>query len=422
MLLPYNHISFIQSNSLKPLIVSGIIDSDPAQGERKISFILKAKEAIAGNQSYRVQGKVLANVFAKKDFSYADEVVLEGALYRPFNYGNSSNFSYRGYLRNQGIYSIFSVRKEDKIAVLSRGRGNYLKSLALRLKRQAKGIFERYLWPVNSAVLSGIILGERQNIPEDIRQGFVRTGTSHIIAISGFNVGIVAFLVLILLKALGIKRRIRYFLAIAVLIIHMLAVGASSSVVRATIMAIAVLAGYLLEREANIINSLSLSALIILGYNPMQLYDAGFQLSFISVLGIVLLSPRIINFFKNIFVTTQTKRPLSPGKLSKFIELKLIHFIIVISNGLAVSFSAWLFTLGFVAYYFRIISPVTLLANLLIVPLTSLIIILGFSLSVSAMIWPALSSQIAATTNLTMAVLFKITSGLSCLPFACFYF
>lgn len=270
------------------------------------------------------------------------------------------------------------------------------------MKSRARDIFERSLWPVNSSVLAGIILGERQNIPDDIRQSFIRTGTSHIIAISGFNVGMVVFMALILLKAARIKRKIRYLLVIPILIIHMLAVGASSSVVRATIMAMAVLAGYLLDREANIVNSLSLSALIILGYNPMQLYDAGFQLSFISVLGIVLLSPRIIGFSEKIFSRCKGIR----------------RFCL---NGFAVSLSAWLATLGLIAYYFRIISPVTLLANLIIVPLTSLIILLGFSLSLSAMIWPGLAGQIATTTNLTMSILFNIASGLSRLPFAYFY-
>lgn len=402
LLLPGNHISLIQANSLKSISVTGIIDSDPVQSERKISFILETREAIAGNKSYSVQGRVLANVSAKKDFSYGDKVVLEGILCRPFNYGNSANFSYRDYLRNQGIYSIFSVKKENQIAVLSRGRGNYFKSLAFKMKRRAKDIFERSLWPVNSSVLAGIILGERQNIPDDIRQSFIRTGTSHIIAISGFNVGIVVFMALILLKAARIKRKVRYLLVIPILIIHMLGVGASSSVVRATIMAMAVLAGYLFDRETNIVNSLSLSALIILGYNPMQLFDAGFQLSFISVLGIVLLSPRIIGFMENIFSRIKGIR----------------RFCL---NGFAVSLSAWMATLGLIAHYFRIISPVTLLANLIIVPLTSLIILLGFSLSLSAMIWPGLAGQIAATTNFTMAVLFKITSGLSRLPFAYFY-
>lgn len=400
--LPNNHISVINPSSIR---LQGVIDTDPVYGGRKMNFVLKAREIITDNQPYRIQGRVLVNVFAKENFSYGDELILEGSLYRPFNYGKETNFSYRDYLGNQGIYSILSVKKENKIVVVAgRDRGNFFKSLAFRMKHRFKNIFEQYLWPVNSAVLSGIILGERQNIPQDIRQSFIQTGTSHIIAISGFNVGIVAFMVLIMLKALGIKRRPRYLLTIPILIIHMLAVGGASSVVRATIMAMVVLAGYLLEREAHIINALSLSALLILGYNPMQIFDVGFQLSFVSVLGIVVFSPKIAKVAEKVFL-----------------KQKLTHFHRVMLSGFSVSLSAWLVTFGFVAYYFRIISPITILANLIIVPFTSLIIIFGFSLAISAVICPALASQIAATTNITMALLFKITFGLSGLPFAYFY-
>lgn len=399
--LPYNHIAFLNASDIR---LQGVIDTDPAYGARKVSFILKAREIITDRQSYRVQGRVLVNVSARQSFSYGDELILEGRLYKPFAFGGQKNFSYRDYLRNQGIYSILSVKKENKIVVAAGGRGNFFKSLSLGIKHRFRDIFQHYLWPLNSAVLLGIILGERQNIPESIRQAFIQTGTSHIIAISGFNVGIVAFMVLLLLKALGMKRRHRYLLAIPVLVLHMLAVGMMSSVVRATLMAIVVLVGYLLEREAHIINALGLSVLIILGYNPMQIFDVGFQLSFVSVLGIALLSPKIAS---------------AAGKI--FLKHSPIHFVRVALNLLSVSLSAWLVTFGFVAYYFRIISPATLLANLIIVPLTSLIIILGFSLAVSAMLWPLFAHQIAATTNVTMTVLFKVTSWLSHLPFAYFY-
>lgn len=426
--LPQNHIARLNTKTINPIRISGVIDTDPAYGARKIGFILRAREITAGNRSYSVQGKVLANLYAQGSFSYGDELILEGSLHKPFSFGNQRNLSYRDYLRNQGVYSLLSVRKENKIAVSASGKGNYFKSQAFRMKHGVKSIFERSLWPVNSAVLSGIILGERQNIPDVIRQGFIRTGTSHIIAISGFNVGIVVFMFLILLKALGIKRRLRYALAIPLLIIHMLAVGASSSVVRATIMALAVLAGYLLEREADIINGLSLSALIILGYNPMQLFDAGFQLSFASVLGIVLLSPKIVNLFENILDAEKSpesaKNSPAPAGRQKLLSKILLRLGCVwrfCVNGFAVSFSAWLVTFGFTAYYFRIISPITVAANLVIVPLTSLIILLGFSLAASAPIAPVLAVQIASATNFLMALLFKITLGLSSIPFASFY-
>lgn len=403
--LPQNHIAFLSAKSLNDIRISGIVDSDPAYSERKVSFVFKTKKIITPQGPQKIEGEILANVFAKEKFSYGNELILEGNFYRPFDFETKTNFSYRDYLRNQGIYNILNVKKENEIVLLNKEKGNFLKGMAFKIKHTFKESFARYLWPINARVLSGIILGERQNFPDGIRQAFVQTGTSHIIAISGFNVGLVAFMVLILLKALGIKRKLRYCLSIPILILHSLAVGGQSSVARATIMAVIVLIAYLIEREAHIINSLSLAALIILGYNPMQIFDIGFQLSFVSVLGIVLLSPKIAKAVQEIFLK---RKPVD-----------LLRFTI---NGFSVSLSAWLVTFGFVAYYFRIISPITIIANLIIVPWTSLVIILGFSLGLSSQIFPALAPSIAATTNFALGLLFKLTFGLSRLPFAYFYF
>ena len=460
--LPRNHIARLGIRNINPARLAGVIDSDPAYAARKVSFIFRVTRVTINEQSHNIQGKILVNVAISLEnaarLSYGDELILEGNLYKPFHFGAQANFSYRDYLRNQGIYYLLNVKKENEIVFLGRGRGGLFQSLAFKLKHSFKNIFEQYLWPINSRVLSGIILGERQNIPEDIRQAFVQTGTAHIIAISGFNVGIVACIVLILLKALRIKRKARYCLTIPILMIHMLAVGASSSVVRATIMAVIMLIAYLIGREAHITNSLSLAALIILGYNPLQIFDAGFQLSFVSVLGIVLLSPKLLQgfaaltrlilerikkiSFKREFIprgqkTAPFRARMNFGRLGippkacpagrwageprALARVGSIHLLRVTLNGFSVSLSAWLVTLGFIAYYFRVIAPVTILANLIIVPWTSLVIILGFALGLSAIICPVLAVSIASTTNFALGLLFKMTFGLSRLPFAYFY-
>lgn len=403
-----NDIGSIDARNLNQCSLRGIVDSDPTYGKNKISFISTVKSIMADNKSLPVKGKILVNVFrpikaAQKqaEFSYGEEFILEGEFHKPFDFGGETNFSYRDYLRNQGIYYIFNVRKKDKIVSLGSRNTNALKSFAFKLEKRFEDIFIRYLWPQNSQFLSALILGQRQNLPEETREIFVRTGTSHIIAISGFNVGIIVFIILIFLKAIGIKRRLRYIITIPLLLIHMYAVGLSPSVVRATIMAIILLFGYLINRESHLTNSLSLSALIILAYNPLQIFDIGFQLSFVSVLGIVTLSPKLIDFFK------ARRKP-------NFLQTVML-------NSFAVSLSAWIATFGFIAYYFRIITPITLLANLLIVPYSSLIIILGFTLSLSAAVSPLLAPLVAATTNFSLGLLFKITYFLSGLPFAYFY-
>ena len=408
---PRNHIALLDLQKAGNIQLGGIIDSDPTYGKRKINFVFKVKKIMSNGKSYDAQGKALVNIYSMGRFYYGDELILEGSLYRPFNFGNETNFSYRDYLQKQGISYILNVKKGNKIVFLADNGANPFKSLAFKLKHSFEDILKHKLWPVNSAVLSAIILGERQNFPEDIRRAFIQTGTAHIIAISGFNVGIVVFIFLIFLKAIGIKRKARYLVTIPILVIHMLAVGASASVVRATVMALIVLIAYLIEREPHIINSLSLAALIILAYNPLQIFDIGFQLSFISVLGIVILSPKILSL----------SRAFLCGLIPRMKGRKLKSSKVML-NSFAVSLAAWLATFGLVACYFRIISPVTILANLIIVPLVSLSIILGFILGLSAIACPQLAPPIAATTNFVLLFLFQAAFSLSRLPFAYFYF
>ncbi len=416
---PYNHIGSLNLQKSQRVELIGIIENDPAINKSKGSFILRVNKIGIKGKVYAAQGEVLANVFNGAQLRYGDELRLEGNLYQPFSFSRRV-FSYRDYLRHQGIFYICNVRKEDSVVVLERGKGTQLKSFALRLKHKLKGIFDEYLWPYNSRVLSGIILGERQNFPQDIRRAFIQTGTGHIIAISGFNVGIVAFIALILLKALGIKRKARYGITIPLLILHMYAVGLSASVVRATIMAVVVLIAYLIEREPHIINNLSLAALVILGYNPLQLFDVGFQLSFVSVLGIVLLSPGIGSFLSKGWLSRgEAPFPaVAESRQKRETGFRLVKGLI---NSFSVSFSAWIVTSGFIAYYFRIVSPVSVCANLIIVPFTSLIITLGFSLGISALVFPLLAPSIAITTNYALGALFTITHWLSSVPFAYFY-
>ncbi|PIQ89903.1 MAG: competence protein ComEC, partial [Candidatus Omnitrophica bacterium CG11_big_fil_rev_8_21_14_0_20_42_13] len=243
-------------------------------------------------------------------------------------------------------------------------------------------------------VLSAMLLGDRTGLSSDVRQAFIQTGTAHILAISGMHIGIIAFIFLVFLKAVRIPKRVRYVIAVFFLIFYCLLTGARPSVTRAVIMAIVVLAGLLLEREVNIYNSLGLSALVILAYNPYQLSDIGFQLSFISVLSIVYLSPRIE---------------------------KLLHCHHIIVKSFSVSLSAWLGTCLIVLYYFKIFSPITVLANLVIVPLVSLVIVAGFIFLSSLLIMPFLTLFFANTAGLAVLILVKSAGLLSRAPAAYFY-
>jgi len=256
------------------------------------------------------------------------------------------------------------------------------------------------LSPFSAGILNAIILGERQNLSAHTRDVLVYSGTVHIIAISGLHLGIVAFIILLILKIIKIPRRPRYILAILLLIFYCLLTGANTPVLRSTVMATILLLSYFLEREVNIYNSLSLAALIILAVNPWQLFEVSFQLSFLSVTSIVWLSPKIKSLF--------------PEKLNK---IPWIGFLISIFS---VSFAAWLGLLPLIAYYFGILSPITILANMIIVPYMTIIVASGFSLALIGVLIPSLSPIFAASNELCILILFKINSSLIAIPGAYF--
>ena len=166
-------------------------------------------------------------------------------------------------------------------------------------------------------------------------------------------------------------------------------------------MAIVFMFAYLVQREPDIYNSCAVATLAILGINPRQLFDIGFQLSFISVISIVYFYPRMKSFLR--------------------LDALKIRYIRLVIEGCLVSFSAWLGTLGFIAYYFRIISPVTVLANMFIVPLASLITLCGFSLIIMDLTCPLLVPFFAYSNEFIVTLLLRINAFLIRLPGAYLY-
>ena len=171
-------------------------------------------------------------------------------------------------------------------------QGNKFWATLYALKDALRRASQRVMPSPESALLNGILIGDDNEIPPHIQEAFRRTGTSHIVAISGFNVSIVIALVVPMLSRLLNKRRAA-LVAIPAIVVYVLLVGASASVVRAGVMAILALIGQLLWRRGFTLNTLCAAAFIMLLMDPQTLFDAGFQLSFMATLGLVLYSDRL---------------------------------------------------------------------------------------------------------------------------------
>ena len=438
-ILPYPHIRNFTFYKSEPVVIRGVVANFPQIKANFSSFVLDAQELTWAGKIYPVCGKVLVRIFRKEDIAYADQLTLEGKLFRPYQ-GKNSNYSYRDYLENQGIYSILTVSKNKPIKYLGKSRvkpikyltpsgitcflteiPRFLTGLTYKIKEKGLVFLSNNLKPTQAGIFSAMILGERSKVPLRIRRLFVQTGTVHILAISGLHVGVIAFILDLFLKVLRLRRRARYLTIIFLLILYCLLTGARPSVIRATIMAIVLLASFLLSRETQILHSLSQAALVILVLNPRQLFNLSFQLSFISVISIVCLSPLIRRSFDADYhgysarIATDKsvdirKKNLWTSAIKRFL-----------SSAFSVSFAVWLGLLPFIAYYFKIISPVTILANLVVVPYLALVIALGFSLLFVGMAIPPWAPVFAAPANLSIVVLIQIVKFFNKIPWAYFY-
>ncbi|MBI4309618.1 MAG: ComEC family competence protein, partial [Candidatus Omnitrophica bacterium] len=210
--LPFNHISYLYYEARQNAMLEGIVVSDVEPRKyfngMKTVFALQVKRMKSGEEWQAKSGLVLVNIFRAANIQYGDHLILEGKLHRPFAMTkNGSSSSYRDYLERQGITFIFSIKKDGRAETLKRKQGNPIMDLSLRLKHRLNRIFYKYLQKEKAGIMQAFILGDRYDIPKDIFQLFRLSGVAHIIAISGFNVGIVAFMILLFLKMLPMPRR-----------------------------------------------------------------------------------------------------------------------------------------------------------------------------------------------------------------------
>lgn len=384
---PTHHIGNFASPRQKSVYVIGVITTDPrltttSYGEERADFIFEAERLKDGFKWRRVSGKVQVFVHPvrkrvhsklsngvhgqSKEISYGDRLLLEGSLVSPSPAGNPGQFDYRDYLKRKGIYVLLTAGRRNIVEILERGQGNPIMQFALGIKRRMEGIIASNIPSPQKELLAAMLLGKREQLPEAQSELFIKTGTFHILAISGLHVGLVLTIFAFGFKLIHIPRKISYSLIIILLFVYALITGARPSVVRATIMAVVFLVGLLLERDVDVGNSIALAGLIILFARPLQLFDAGFQLSFIAVISIVYLTPRI----EKLFYRRRENRAFNfPAKVK--------YYLI---KSLCVSISAWLGVAPLIAHYFNIVTPITILANLIVIPLMFIIISIGFCL------------------------------------------
>lgn len=376
--IPKDHIANFTPTFKARCAIEGTVRNAPRYSttfykENKMEFSLNSEAIRIGNYSQKSRGIVKVSIYGHNDrFDIGDKIRLEGEIQKPSGPRNPGGFDYKAHLANQRIYSIFTSKKRSKLEILSKGSPYSISNLASDLRRRLSSLIDSYTAYPENEVLKAMLLGEREGIPERLNDSFKKTGTVHILSISGLHVGFVILFFLFVFRLSRIPKKAGYIFVIAFLAFYSILTGANPPVVRAAIMACVYLIGLLLNREHDLLNTLAFAALIILIFIPNDLFDVGFQLSFISVFSILYFTPKIEAIIPDRLM--QRKPILRATALDKVSYYTM--------KSLSVSAAAVLGTAPFIIYYFNIFSPSALIANLFAVPLSALVVFEGLCLAI----------------------------------------
>ncbi|MFC1553860.1 DNA internalization-related competence protein ComEC/Rec2 [candidate division KSB1 bacterium] len=310
-------------------------------------------------------GKVLINLKnQKKELKYGDKITVSGFISRPPGERNPGGFDYAEYLERNEVFAELNVPSGMSYDIYESEHGNVLfKYIILPLRDYLSGIIENYHSGQELEFLRAVLLGQRTGLERETLNSFKETGTFHILAVSGLHVGFIFFILYVLFSFLYLPNKIKYSLLFAVIIFYMFITGLRPPIMRAGIFIVIYLFGICIQKRRDTLNIIGATTLMILMIDPGDLFDPGFQLSVSAVLGINYLS----NIYNNMMSETRFVEVIKNNTLI----FRIFQFIIL-------SFGAFFGTSLLLAYHFNFLAPVSVILSILYIPVTGIIVGLGF--------------------------------------------
>ncbi len=340
----------------KKIEIVGVVVSEPDVREKNTKLTIET-ETVGDN---KIKEKILISVSHYPEFQYGDKVSGNVSLQKPKAIESEDGrvFDYVGYLRVRGIWYTSSY---TSLTLLSSGNGNTIKTVLFKTKKDFTNSIESVLPEPESSLLSGLLLGTKQSLGKEILNEFQRTGTSHIVVLSGYNIAIVAESIMNALNFL--PRNISFgFGAIGIILFTMLS-GAGASGVRAAIMVLVALFAKRFNRDYKANRVLGFTVVLMLAPNPLLLvFDPSFQLSILATIGLVFVSPILEPYFKNV---------------TENFGLREI---------LATTISTQITVLPFLIYNTGLLSLISIPVNVLILSTIPLTMFLGFTTGIFGLV------------------------------------
>jgi ComEC/Rec2-related protein len=372
--------------------VTGVVTDEPKVGANGFAtFLLKLKSVDLEGETLSTTATFL--VRWRGQASIADELKLFGIAEPVAPPRNPGEFDMRAYLARLDVRRELFVRYPENGSVIRHGTGNPI----LRAAQSSRAWMQRVLCrslddsPDVQNFVSGIVLGLRRQTPEDIEEPFQQTGTLHLFAVAGLHVGIVARLLWIVAIVARLSQKRAAALIIPLLLFYAAITGLHVSSIRAAVMSTVMLGGLFFERKVFNFNSLAAAAFLLLSWDTNQLFATGFQLSFAVVGAIILLADPLGQFCAR-FAAADPFLPLSLlGRTRRMFQFGFGS----VCHGGSVSLAAWLGSLPLVFWYFHLVTPISLIANLVVVPIAFFILAI------------ALLSVVAASFSSWLSIVFN---------------
>ena len=276
------------------------------------------------------------------------------------------------YFRQSGSLGKLEIRDGDTLEILPRRKGSRLVAAAYRLRGRLEGALllgvPASLEPY-ARLVAAMALGAREQSPEELEEYFRISGTMHLFAVSGLNVAIVAGMLTWIAAAVGVPKSRAVVIIIPVVLFYAVLTGLSPSAVRAALMASVFLAAYAIREKPRLLNSLGFAALVLLAQDSQQLFLPGFQLSFAVLFFIAVMTPWLSQWMAGPFLAD----PFLPQSLIRPTRRMADRLSRSLASLLAVSLASWLGSVGLLAWHFESVSLIGIAANLVMVPLASII-------------------------------------------------
>jgi competence protein ComEC len=352
------------------------------------------------DSSTTVKGEVL--VYFQKDstvpkLKYGSQILIYKSLQPIMNSGNPGGFDYKRYCAFQDIhYQVFLKAGDYKL--LQSTKTNWFNQLLINTRSWVLSVLRKQINGKDEvAVAEALLIGYRDDLDRELVQSYSNTGVVHIIAISGLHLGMIYALLLWLLKPLKRKRWNKFLQPVIILFVLWMftfIAGAAPSIARSAVMFTCIIVGEALSKRTFIHNTLAAAAFILLTWNPFYLWDVGFQLSFAAVLSIVFFSKHINKWF--------------------YFRNKLLTWIWSLCS---VTLSAQVLTLPLILYHFHQFPNLFLFTNIIIVPLSGVILFAELLLLVTSFI-PYVSTFIGRITESLIGTMNSLIERTDRIPFS----